>query len=166
MRLINWIKEIFKPQSSIHYWEQAISEENIVERFQELYHAYCSLHGKIEAVVPLQKITSIEGNYAVHGHNTWATDSTYSGNLNLSLIENGKWFSKWDLGISSQIQSGKGFLYQNFLNIQFNYKDEENQYSGEVIYCFIDNKKAIGFWIEEGIFEVGYEELNLKNKGF
>ncbi|KXX70142.1 hypothetical protein [Flammeovirga sp. SJP92] len=166
MKLISWIKNIIRPQTSIHYWENPISTENIEERFHELYHAYCSLHGTIDLPKVQQKITTIEGNYAVDGHNTWAKDSIYSGNLNLSPTKDGKWFSKWDLGISSQIQSGNGFLHHNFLNIHFSYKDQDNQYSGEVIYCFVDESTAIGFWIEEGIFEVGYEALQLKNKGF
>ncbi|NME68361.1 hypothetical protein [Flammeovirga aprica] len=166
MRIINWFRRIFTPQTSIHYWESQISKDNVEERFHELYHAYCSLHGPIELPKALQEVKSIEGNYAVSGHNTWAKDSIYNGNLNLSIEDKEEYLSKWDLGISGQIQSGHGFLHQNFLNISFSYRDQESQYSGEVIYCFINEQKAVGFWIEEGIFEVGFEELSLKNKGF
>lgn len=160
-----WFYKVFKKKNTINYWDTPTSTENIKERYFLLKDAYQSLHGYISQNDSIPDTQSIIGNYAVTGHNTWNVESKYNGGLEILKLENA-YETKWDLGISNQYQSGVGFLSQNFLSISFQYTDQESQFKGEVIYQFIDQETAIGFWIEEGIFEVGFEEIKLKNRGF
>lgn len=165
MKIISWIKEKIGFKTAINYWNAPTSAKNIKDRYANLYQAYCSFHEEINFPESENSVNNISGNYSVGGHNSWDKKSQYNGNFSLLKIKN-NFEAKWNLGFSDQIQTGKGFLYKNFLHIQFQYKDDEHSFNGEVIFLFINENKAIGFWIEEGIFEVGYEELTLKNKGF
>ncbi|OHX68617.1 hypothetical protein NH26_18265 [Flammeovirga pacifica] len=105
------------------------------------------------------------GNYSVDGHNPWDEESKYSGSLQIQKNDN-QYHLDWAVGISNIYQKGIGKVIKNFLVVHFDYKDKEHTFKGLVIYRQIDKDTLAGFWIEEGIFEVGFECLKLKNRGF
>ncbi|ANQ47526.1 hypothetical protein MY04_0144 [Flammeovirga sp. MY04] len=166
MKFIKKCLQFFKRNPSVNYIDDEIDEHNIEDQFQLLENAYKQLHQQS----PLENLTThslidVHGNYAVEGHNPWDKSSKYTGALSIEKSEQ-KYSFDWAVGISNLYQKGEGQIISNYLKVDFVYKDNEHTFKGLVIYKQIDEESMAGFWIEEGIFDVGFERLTLKNKGF
>ena len=95
------------------------------------------------------KVKELVGTYSIIGSNQDAHESTYKGELSLSLDDNNRFVAKWMIN-KTQEQFGTGFFKNNILVINFNYKDEDdNVYKGVVVYKCLNNDILEGFWSEK-----------------
>ncbi|NLR91056.1 hypothetical protein [Flammeovirga agarivorans] len=154
----------FFKKEDVNYWDGKFDENNVRHRFEELQTSYNLLHDEKELRERNSKPTNIIGNYAVFGHNPWDSTSEYTGNVSIQELDKNKFHIDWTVGFSDYYQKGTGQWIKNFFVVNFDYKDNQQTYKGVVIYKSIDDETLEGFWIEEGIFEVGFERLTLKNR--
>ncbi|AZQ62996.1 hypothetical protein EI427_12315 [Flammeovirga pectinis] len=170
MNLRKWFTNFFTSanKQNIDFWDGATSIINIKARFISLQQGYIEMHAlkHLKKEQDVIKLENVQGYYSFNGHNSWATTSTYTGNLKIEHLKDNKYDCTWEMGIGNQTQKGNGFLFEDLLCINFTYKDKDSLFKGITIYKFINQTEAKGFWIEEGIYEVGFEEISLKNKGF
>lgn len=151
----------------------ATTADNINERFELFRHAHLVLEGAEENLLTSPPSPSfinnklsekdIVGNYAVKGHNPGHSESPYFGHLTLNSI-GGKLKAKWEIGFSRDIQLGEGFLFGNKVVLHFYYSEDDGEYAGMVIYEVSEDANLKGYWIEEGVFEPGFEHCELKNR--
>ncbi|MBB6459939.1 hypothetical protein [Flammeovirga kamogawensis] len=170
MNLLKWFINFFTSTNNknIDFWDGDTSIANIKARFILLQQGYLDMHATQHIKQDNDSIIveTVQGYYSFNGHNSWGTDSSYTGSLKIEHLIDNKYTCTWEMGIGNQTQKGNGFLFEDLLCINFTYKDLDNLFNGIVIYKFINQTEAKGFWIEEGIYEVGFEEISLKNKGF
>lgn len=89
------------------------------------------------------------GNYQIIGSNQDNSESSYKGELSLSLDENGRIIAKWLID-KNQEQFGFGFFKNSILVINFNYKGENDKiFKGIVVYKCISKDILEGFWSEK-----------------
>lgn len=100
-------------------------------------------------------MVNVCGIYEVTGGNPEATDSYYTGLLNIDLINN-QVEASW-LIEGSQPQTGYGFVFNNTLVIHFNYMADKDLYNGIVAYQFLTPEIIIGKWTEEIAIENAFE---------
>jgi hypothetical protein len=95
------------------------------------------------------RIEDLVGQFQILGSNQDETENTYSGILDLTLDEHFRISAKWTIN-KSQLQFGTGFFKDNTLVINFQYQgDENNMYTGVVVYRCISRDILDGFWSEE-----------------
>lgn len=95
------------------------------------------------------KTKELEGTYTIIGSNQDESDNNYKGMLTLKLDSNQRILAKW-LIHKDQEQIGTGFFKDNILVINFSYQgDDNNTFTGVVVYRCISNDILEGFWSEE-----------------
>lgn len=108
------------------------------------------------------QMADVVGNYAVKGRNPNTTGEGYFGSLRLepngSLVK-----AYWEIGHTRQPQLGMGFLKDGLLALDFYYSEDGTRFYGQVIYK-VDGDRLIGFWRENHVGEIAFEEATLKNK--
>lgn len=89
------------------------------------------------------------GSFKIIGSNQDNSESSYKGELNLSLDENDRVLAKWLID-KNQEQFGLGFFKNNILVINFNYIGENDKiFKGVVVYKCINKDILEGFWSEK-----------------
>ena len=94
-------------------------------------------------------VQDLVGNYSIIGNNQEAEETSYKGELCLSLDENYRIIAIWNIE-GTQEQFGTGFFKDNILVINFNYQGDENTiYKGVAVYRCISKDILDGFWSEK-----------------
>ncbi|WP_299060410.1 hypothetical protein [uncultured Polaribacter sp.] len=94
-------------------------------------------------------VKDLVGTFSIIGSNQDADDTSYKGQLSLTLDTNDRIIAKWMID-DNQEQFGTGFFMNNILVINFNYKGFENKiYKGVVVYKCLNKDLLEGFWSEE-----------------
>ncbi len=95
------------------------------------------------------KIDNLSGTYTIFGINQDEDRSTYRGILKLNLIAKNRVEAAWLIG-KDQEQFGEGFIADDTLVIDFYYfDDDQNKYSGTVVYKILSLTTLDGFWTEK-----------------
>ncbi|MCG8475819.1 MAG: hypothetical protein MI784_10145 [Cytophagales bacterium] len=139
----------------------SISPDNLKSKFDHLKTSYSQEH-KVRIPDPRNNVAAREfrdvlGIYKMVGHNPDNRKALYRGNLTL-YWESPSVRAIWEIG-PQQYQFGRGFFSNGFLYLAFYYTDDEKEFDGQIIYQFTSDKRLVGFWVEEGSFVPGYEEL-------
>lgn len=104
----------------------------------------------------------VAGNYAIFGSNAGNDKDGYFGTL--SLREQGHFVKAyWEIGHSREPQFGFGFIKGDLIALDFYYTERATRFYGQVIYKATDDR-LIGFWRENHIGEIAFEEASLKNR--
>ena len=94
-------------------------------------------------------VQDLVGNYSIIGNNQEAEETSYKGELCLSLDENYRIIAIWNIE-GTQEQFGTGFFKDNILVLNFNYQGDENTiYKGVAVYRCISKDILDGFWSEK-----------------
>ncbi|MGJ8684713.1 MAG: hypothetical protein ACSHWW_08820 [Nonlabens sp.] len=94
-------------------------------------------------------VEELVGDYVIEGHNQDESQSSYKGQLHLSLDEYGRVIAQWKIA-GDQSQQGTGFFKDNLLVINFNYHSSDQQlFKGVVVYKCLTPDILEGHWSEE-----------------
>ncbi|MGY6647644.1 hypothetical protein [Wenyingzhuangia sp. IMCC45574] len=144
-------------QQNLKYWysksklalhQRKEKKEELVKRLELLEYAEQNPDFNLSMV-------NVCGVYEIAGGNPDATDSYYTGLLNIDLISN-QIEASW-LIEGSQHQTGYGFVFNDTLVIHFCYEADKSLYNGIVAYQFITPEIVIGKWTEEIAIENAFE---------
>lgn len=94
-------------------------------------------------------VDDLVGTYQITGHNQDAAQSSYKGQLHLTLDAHKRVVALWQIG-HDQVQRGTGFFKDRILVINFNYNGAAGTvFKGVVVYKCVTRDVLDGFWSEK-----------------